>query len=97
MGLVTALAAGGALISGIGAAVGASAASKEARRAGNAQRAAQAELDRLKRSRQTIINPYESTTDLSGLATDLSDQLSNPFASLGVLRKLLKYKIEQLI
>jgi hypothetical protein len=95
MGLITAIAAGGALISGIGAAVGASAASKEARKAGNAQRAAQAELNRLKRSRQTIINPYESTTDLSGLATDLSDQLSNPFASLGVATQAAEIQIEQ--
>ena len=94
MGVVTAIAAGAAL-SGIGAAVGASAASKEAKRAANAQRAAQAELDRLKRSRQTIINPYESTTDLSSLATDLSGQLSNPFASLGVATQAAEIQIEQ--
>ena len=95
MGLVTAIAAGSALVSGIGAAVGASAASKAAGRARNAKAAAKAELDTLKASRQAIINPYESTTDLSGLASDLSSSLSNPFASLGVATQAAEIQIEQ--
>jgi len=95
MGLVTAIAAGSALVSGIGAAAGASAASKAAGRARDAKAAAEAELDALKDSRQAIINPYESTTDLSGLASDLSSSLSNPFASLGVATQAAEIQIEQ--
>ena len=95
MGLVTAIAAGSALVSGIGAAAGASAASKAAGRARDAKAAAEAELDALKASRQAIINPYESTTDLSGLASDLSSSLSNPFASLGVATQAAEIQIEQ--
>ena len=95
MGLVTAIAAGSALVSGIGAAAGASAASKAAGRARDAKAAAEAELDALKASRQAIINPYESTTDLSCLASDLSSSLSNPFASLGVATQAAEIQIEQ--
>ena len=96
MGVVTAIAAGiGAVASGVSAAVGASKAQKQARRARSAKAAAQAELDTLKAGRQTVINPYESTTDLSGLATDLSSSLSNPFASLGVATQAAEIQIEQ--
>lgn len=96
MAAFTAIAAGvGAVASGVGAAVGASKAQKEARRARSAKAAAQAELNTLKANRQEVINPYESTTDLSGLATDLSSQLSNPFASLGVATQAAEIQIEQ--
>ena len=35
------------------------------------------------------------TEDLSGLATDLSRQLSNPFEELGVATKAAEIQIEQ--
>ena len=96
MAAFTAIAAGvGAVASGVGAAVGASKAKKAAGRARDAKAAAQAELATLKAGRQTAINPYESTTDLSGLATDLSSQLSNPFANLGVATQAAEIQVEQ--
>ena len=85
----------GAVVSGIGAAVGANQAKKAANRAGRAKNAAQAELDALKESRQKVINPYESTKSLAGLATDLSGEISNPFASLGVATQAAEIQIEQ--
>ena len=94
MGLVTA-AVVGAVGSAVGSAVGASAAKKAAGRARDAKAVAQAELNTLKAGRQKVINPYESTTDLSGLATDLSSSLSNPFANLGVATQAAEIQIEQ--
>ena len=90
---------GGALIAGgiqvIGGLFGAGQAKKRAR-------AAQAEKDRLQRkltnlenNRQDIINPYENISDLSSLATDLSGQMSNPFADLSVATQAAEMEIEQ--
>lgn len=95
MAVVAAVAGVGAAVSGIGAAVGANQAKKAAKRAGHAKDAAQAELDALKESRQKVINPYESTKSLAGLATDLSGEISNPFASLGVATQAAEIQIEQ--
>jgi hypothetical protein len=85
----------GAVVSGVGAAVGANQAKKAANKAGRQKKRAQAELDALKESRQQIINPYESTKSLAGLATDLSGEISNPFASLGVATQAAEIQIEQ--
>ena len=90
---------GGALISGgiqlLGGLFGGGQAKKM-------EQAAQAEKDRLQRkltnlenSRQDIINPYENISDLSSLATDLSNQMSNPFANLSVATQAAEMEIEQ--
>jgi hypothetical protein len=90
---------GGALISGgiqiLGGLFGGGQAKKR-------ERAAQAEKDRLQRkltnlenNRQDIINPYENISDLSSLATDLSNQMSNPFANLSVATQAAEMEIEQ--
>jgi hypothetical protein len=73
--------------------------------AGKARRAAsrargqkiQAEnhLKNLENSRQKIINPFRNISDLSGLATDLSSMVSNPFANLGVATSAAEIQIEQ--
>ena len=80
-------------------AIGGMVASGQAKKAGKRARAdkarAQAELDSIKASRQQVTNPYASTEDLSGLATDLSSQLSNPFENLGVATKAAEIQIEQ--
>ena len=39
-------------------------------------------------SRQDIINPYAGITDLSGLARDLTSQITNPFKCNNRIRKL---------
>ena len=85
----------GAVVSGVGAAVGANQAKQAGKRAGRAKRSAQAELDALKEGRQEIINPYESTKNLSDLASDLSGEMSNPFATLGVATQAAEIQIEQ--
>ena len=94
MGVVTALAVGAAA-SLAGGAVAGGAAGRAAKRARSDKQRAQAELDSIKNSRQQITNPYASTEDLSGLATDLSSQLSNPFENLGVATKAAEIQIEQ--
>ena len=49
---------------------------------------------RLKASRATIINPYASTKDLSGMAKDLSGQIRNPYANLGVATQAAEIQME---
>jgi hypothetical protein len=93
MAVVAAVA--GAVVSGVGAAVGANQAKQAGKRAGRAKRSAQAELDALKEGRQKIINPWESTTDLSSLAADLSGDMSNPFTTLGVATQAAEIQMEQ--
>ena len=41
-------------------------------------------LDFLENNRQAIINPYEGVSDLSGMATNRSDQMSNAYNNLSV-------------
>ena len=70
-------------------------AKKAARAAGREQKKNEAELESIKKSRQTIINPYASTKDLSGLSEDLSSQFSNPYNNLGVATAAAEIKMEQ--
>ena len=85
----------GAAASLAGGVVAGGAAGKAARRARGEKQRAEAELESIKNSRQQITNPYASTEDLSGLATDLSSQLSNQFESLGVATKAAEMQIDQ--
>lgn len=93
MAAVTAVVSGVAMIAG--AAISASAAGKAGRKADRAANAAAREVAALKNSRQEITNPYRNTSDLSGLATDLSSQMSNPFNSLGVATQAAEIQMEQ--
>jgi len=96
MGVVTGIIAGASLLaSGIGAATAASAAKKQAKNAKTAKGRAEAELESIKNSRQDIINPYAGTTNLSSMATDLSGNLNNPFAQLGVATQAAEIQMEQ--
>ena len=96
MGIVTAIAAGvGALASAGSAIAGASAANKQRRSAQRDKNRAQREVESLKKSRQSIINPYAGATNLSGLAKDTSLGLGNPFASLGVATSAAEIQIEE--
>ena len=60
-----------------------------------ASRVAQAKLNNILNNRQSIINPYSGVKDLSGLATDLSGMISNPYANLGVATGAAEIQIEQ--
>ena len=87
------------IISGVGSAItgifGASSAKKRARAAAREKRKLSAKLTSLENSRQTVINPYSDTKNLSNLASDLSGGMSNPFASLGVATQAAEIQMEQ--
>ena len=83
-----AIAIGGAVAAG-------SRAKKQARNARNAQRAANARVESIKASRKAIVNPYAGVENLSGMASDLSSMLNNPFAQLGVATKAAEIQMEQ--
>ena len=97
MSKITSLVVGavGAVASGIGAATAASKAKKDASRAKERRAQAEAQVQSIKDSRQDIVNPYESSKDLSSMAEDLSGNLSNPFAQLGVATGAAEIQMEQ--
>lgn len=80
----------------LGGLLGASAAKKAARNAAREKDRLQKELNSLESSRQAIINPYAGVKDISGLATNLSGMVSNPYASLGVATQASKFEAEQI-
>tara|TARA_R110000796_G_scaffold96122_1_gene201658 strand:- start:11773 stop:12561 length:789 start_codon:yes stop_codon:yes gene_type:complete len=91
MGVITA----GIAASALSGAVSANQAKKAAGRAGRQAAQAAAEVAAIKNARVPITNPYASTSDLSGLAVDLSSMISNPFANLGVATQAAEIQIEQ--
>jgi len=65
-------------------------------------RAAAAEKKRINRAitlfennRQDVINPYSDVKSLAGFAKDLSGELSNPYADLGVATSAAEIQMEQ--
>ena len=89
------LIAGGAAASIVGGLFG-SGSARRARRAAAAEKKKQEiKLAKLEKNRQAVINPYSGTSDLSSLAKDLSGNLSNPFASLGVATQAAEMQVEQ--
>ena len=91
--IIAAAAIGGgiSLLSGL---FGSSSANKRARRAQSEARRRERELDILERNRQAIINPYDQISNLSDTAIDLSDQMTNPFANLGVATKAAEIQVK---
>jgi len=92
MAVAAAIGAGASLVGGAIASHQAGQAAKGAR---NDARRAQAELNAIKAARQSIINPYQSTADVSGLASDLSGMINNPYANLGVATQAAEMQFEQ--
>jgi hypothetical protein len=88
-------AAVGAGVSLIGGAVGAHQASQAAKGARNDAKRAKAEMDAIRAARQTITNPYATTSNLSMLAKDLSGMITNPYASLGVATQAAEMQAEE--
>ena len=74
---------------------GSSAAKKREEAARKERKRLQNKLNTLEANRQEIINPYEGITNLSELATNLSSQMSNPFANLSVATGAAEMKIEE--
>lgn len=79
----------------IGGLLGSSSAKKAARAAAAEKRRLSNKLNSLEKNRQEVINPYEGVTDLSSLASNLSSQMSNPFANLSVATGAAEIKIEE--
>jgi hypothetical protein len=93
MAVVTA--AVGAGVSIIGGAVGAHQAGQAKKGARNDAARAKAEMDAIRAARQPITNPYASTVDLSGLASDLSGMITNPYANLSVATQAAEMQAEE--
>lgn len=93
MVVVGVIGAAGSIASGL---IGMGAAKKRERSASQDKARLGAELSALENSRQAIINPYETTKDMSSLAKDLSGMLSNPYANLGVATNASKFEAEQI-
>ena len=84
---VVATAVGGAIQSGE--------AHKSMVNARNAKEAAAFKVKELQDGRQDIINPYAGTTDLSGMAEDLTGLMNNPFESLTVATQAAEIQAEE--
>ena len=90
------------IAAGIGAAVSIgiylvknSKANKKERAAALEKARVQRQISAFEENRQAVINPYAGVTSLAGLATDLSENLSNPFANLGVATSAAEIQMEQ--
>jgi len=94
MGIATAIAVG-AGVSAIGGAVASNQASKAAKGARRERNKAQLQIENLKKKRPTPINPYSDTRDLSEMAQDLSGQMTNAFANIGVATQAAEIQMEQ--
>ncbi len=79
----------------IGSLFGGSKAKAAARAAEAERRRLQGQLRSLEKNRQEIVNPYAGVTSLASMATDLSDQISNPFANLSIATQAAEMQIEQ--
>jgi len=79
----------------VGGLIGSGAAKKQARAAKAEVARQQRIIDDLKSQRAAIIDPYAGFEDLSGLASDLSGQMNNPYANLGVATQAAEIQMEQ--
>jgi hypothetical protein len=89
------IAIGGMALNVIGGIFGAGKAKKAERAARRERAQLQRKLNYLENNRQAIINPAEGVSNLSGLAQDLSGQLTNPMANLSVATQAAEMEIEQ--
>lgn len=89
----------GGVGSAVGGLIGGISAKNEADRAYRAasqeQRRREAELNSLEQSRQPIVNPYANYSDLSDMAANLGDMVSNPYANMGVATQAAKMQAEE--
>jgi len=97
MAAVTAIVAGSVAVASTvgGGLVAANQAKQQAKGFRNEQQRKEWEIQQIEENRQEIPNPYANVTNLSGLATDLSSMISNPFANLGVATKAAEFQAEE--
>ena len=79
----------------LGGMFGASSAKKAAREAAMQKKRLEAKLKNLEDNRQPIINPYEEVKSVAGLAENLTSQMSNPYANLGVATQAAEMQAEE--
>jgi len=88
-----------AVVAGVGKAVGgavqAGKAHKEMRRARGRKQEAKFQMESARANRAEITNPYAGVTDLSGLASDLSSQITNPYNQLTVSTAAAEMQAEE--
>ena len=95
MAAVTTALAIGAGATAIGGAVQAGQEHKAMRSARSEKGRAALKVKQLQDSRLRVPNPAESVSNLAGLSQDLTDQMSNPFANMGVATKAAEIQFEQ--
>ena len=79
----------------IGSLIGGGARRRAERAAQQKQARLQRKLSSLEANRQAITNPYSGVSNLSGLAQDLSSNLTNPYANLSVATQAAEIQMEQ--
>ena len=79
----------------VGGAVQAGKAHKEMRRARGRKQEAKFQMQAAMANRAEITNPFAGVTDLSGLASDLSSQISNPYNQLTVSTAAAEMQAEE--
>ena len=79
----------------IGGVFGVANADKELGRIRDEKAQAKYDLEDARSKRQEIINPYAGITDLSGLAQDLSSQITNPFNNVTVATAAAEMQAEE--
>ena len=87
--------AGTAAVSIVGGLISSSKAKKAKEKAEAEKRRLNLQLQQFEQNRQAVINPYSGVTSLAGLAQDLSGEMSNPFANLGVATQAAEIQMEQ--
>lgn len=92
IGLGSVIGAGAGIVSGL---FGGSKAKAAARAAAAEKKRLEGKLRSLEVNRQEIVNPYAGSVSLAGMASDLSNQISNPFANLSVATGAAEMQIEQ--
>lgn len=85
----------GGVATAVGGAVAAGQAHKAMRGARNAKNEAKYKMEQAILDRREITNPYAGVTDLSGLASDLSSQITNPFNNLTVSTAAAEMQAEE--
>ena len=91
-----AIAAGiGVLGSVVGGIMGRKAAKSAAADAAREKQRIQREMAAFEANRQDVINPYSDVKSLSGMVDEMRDNLTNPFANLGVATSAAEIQMEQ--
>jgi len=85
----------GAGITVIGGMIGGSRAKKAEKRARKERERIAREMQQFEQNRQEIINPYENVTSNAPMIEEMRNDLSNPFANLGVATQAAEIQMEQ--